>query len=72
LRRANIETFAWVINKSVLASGTRDPLLQARMAGEAHQIARIENGLAKRIYLLPWLAQAPIGVVALGKLVQAK
>jgi arsenite/tail-anchored protein-transporting ATPase len=71
LQRANIETFAWVINKSVLASGTRDPLLLARMEGEARQIARIENGLAKRTYVLPWLAQAPIGVTALSDLVQA-
>lgn len=30
LRRARIEPYAWVINKSILASGTRDPLLVAR------------------------------------------
>jgi arsenite/tail-anchored protein-transporting ATPase len=72
LRRANIEPFAWVINKSVLARGTRDPLLLARMKGEARQVARIENELSKRTYVLPWLAQAPIGVAALGDLVKAK
>jgi arsenite/tail-anchored protein-transporting ATPase len=72
LRRANIEPFAWVINKSVLASGTRDPLLLARMKGEARQVARIESELSKRTYVLPWLAQAPIGVTALGDLVNAK
>lgn len=72
LRRANIEPFAWVINKSILVSGTRDPLLLARLAGEAHQVARIENGLAKKTYLLPWLAQPPVGVLALSKLVPVK
>jgi arsenite-transporting ATPase len=34
LRRADIEPFAWVINKSVLAAGTHDPLLVARLWGE--------------------------------------
>ena len=29
LRRAHIEPWAWVINKSVAATGTSDPLLQA-------------------------------------------
>jgi arsenite-transporting ATPase len=33
LRRASIEPYAWVLNKSVLAAGTRDPLLAARLAG---------------------------------------
>jgi arsenite-transporting ATPase len=69
LRRAGVEPFAWVINKSVLASGTRDPLLVARLEGEIRQVQRIENGLAKRTYVLPWLAQPPIGLQALSKLV---
>ena len=38
LRRAQIEPYAWVLNKSVLAAGTRDPLLSARLAGERRQI----------------------------------
>ena len=69
LRRAQIEPFAWVINKSVLAAGTHDPLLRARLKGEQMQIARVEGGLSKRTYRLPWLAKAPIGVAALSALV---
>ncbi|AOG22228.1 arsenical pump-driving ATPase [Acidovorax sp. RAC01] len=69
LRRARIEPWAWVINKSVAATGTTDPLLQARLAGERQQAARIANGLAQRTYVLPWLATPPVGVDALGKLV---
>jgi arsenite-transporting ATPase len=69
LRRANIEPFAWVINKSILAANTHDPLLQARLTGEANQMEKVENGMAKRICVLPWLARPPIGVEALGKLV---
>ena len=69
LRRARIEPFAWIINKSVLAAGTQDPLLAARLAGEQTQMDRVANGLSKRTFLLPWLALAPIGVAALSALV---
>lgn len=62
LRRAHIEPWAWVINKSVAATGTSDPLLQARLVGEQQQAARIANGLAQRTYVLPWLAQPPVGL----------
>ncbi|PJI96726.1 arsenite efflux ATP-binding protein ArsA [Acidovorax sp. 69] len=68
LRRARIEPWAWVINKSVAATGTSDPLLQARLVGEQQQAARIANGLAQRTYVLPWLATPPVGVEALGQL----
>lgn len=69
LRRANIEPFAWVINKSILAANTHDSLLQARLTVEVQQMKKIENGLAKKTYVLPWLACPPIGLEALGKLV---
>ena len=71
LRRAKIEPWAWVINKSVAATGTSDPLLQARLVGEQQQAARIANGLAQRTYVLPWLATPPVGVAALGQLASA-
>lgn len=69
LRRAKIEPWAWVINKSMAATGTTDPLLQARLEGEVRQTERIANGLAKRTFVLPWLPQPPVGVTALGALV---
>jgi arsenite/tail-anchored protein-transporting ATPase len=69
LRRASIEPWAWVINKSIAATGTTDPLLQARLAGERRQAERIASGLAQRTFVLPWLAEAPVGVAALGALV---
>jgi hypothetical protein len=62
LRRAKIEPWAWVINKSVAATGTSDPLLQARLAGERRQAQRISNGLARRTFVLPWLPEPPMGV----------
>jgi arsenite/tail-anchored protein-transporting ATPase len=69
LRRAQIEPWAWVINKSIAATGTSDPLLQARLAGEIRQTERIANGLAQRTFVLPWLVEEPVGVEALQALV---
>jgi arsenite-transporting ATPase len=69
LRRASIEPYAWVLNKSVLAAGSSDPLLAARLAGERKQLERMSCGLAKRIFTLPWLTRPPIGFVELSKLV---
>ena len=71
LRRAKVEPFAWVLNKSVLAAGTHDPLLAARMAGERKQIERMAAGLARRLFTLPWLTVPPIGFAALSKLVSS-
>lgn len=68
LRRAHIEPFAWVVNRSLAASGTKDPLLTARLEGERRQLARIAGGLAKRVFVIPWLPKAPVGVGALAAL----
>lgn len=65
LRRAKIEPWGWVVNRSMAQSGTTDPLLQRRIMGEATQIARIRDGLARRIYLLPFFPKPPVGVPAL-------
>jgi len=69
LRRAQIEPYAWVVNKSMGAAGTTDPLLAARLDGERTQMQRIETGLAKRTFVVPWLAAPPIGLEELQKLV---
>lgn len=68
LRRAKIEPWAWVINKSIAATGSTDPLLKARLAGERQQVERIAKGLARRTFVLPWLPEPPVGVEALGHL----
>ena len=68
LRRAGIEPHAWVVNRALAGSGASDPLLRQRMAGEAAQIARLKAGLARRLFLLPWQAEAPVGLAALRRL----
>lgn len=62
LRRADIEPFGWVINKCLTVSGTHDPLLRLRLARERTQIARVQNGLAKRAFMIGWRSKPPIGV----------
>ncbi|MBR0682660.1 TRC40/GET3/ArsA family transport-energizing ATPase [Roseomonas eburnea] len=64
LRLLNLPA-AWIINRALTGSGTTDPLLTRRMAGEAGQIARIKGSLARRTFLLPWQAEAPVGLAAL-------
>jgi arsenite-transporting ATPase len=71
LRRAKVEPYAWVVNKSILAAGTQDPLLQARLAGERQQMARPADGLARKAFAVPWLPEAPVGVAALSGLLQS-
>jgi arsenite-transporting ATPase len=71
LRRASVEPYAWVINKSILAAGTRDALLGARLLGEQIQMQRVMDGLASRCFVLPWQVTPPVGVEQLGALVRA-
>nr|WP_316639202.1 arsenical pump-driving ATPase [uncultured Roseateles sp.] len=69
LKRAGIAPYAWVLNKSVLAAGTSDPLLAARLEGERRQMQRMSAGLASRSFVVPWLTRPPIGAIELSKLV---
>ncbi len=55
LARAGIHPFAWVINQSLLASGTTDPLLAQRGRYEVPFIERVA-GLSSRTVLIPWRA----------------
>jgi arsenite-transporting ATPase len=65
LRRAKIEPWAWVVNRTLAGSGTTDPLLLRRIAGEAVQIGRIREGLARRLYAMPLRAEPPVGLARL-------
>ncbi len=68
LRRAKIEPYAWIINRSLLAAGTHDPLLGQRLAGERRQIDRVQGGLARKLFFLPWQVHPPVGLAALQSL----
>ena len=62
LRRAGIEPYGWVINKSMAATGIRDPLLRSRLKGERTQIERVQREFAKRVYLLGFRTTPPVGL----------
>ncbi len=72
LRRAKIEPYAWVVNRSLLAAGTEDPLLRMRLAGEVKQVARIRRGLSSNVFVIPWLIVPPIGIGALTALAEGE
>jgi len=62
LRRARIEPHAWVINQSLLHSGSCDPLLQRREHAEHRYIDEVVQKQAARTAWLPWQAEEPVGV----------
>ncbi|WP_321864731.1 arsenical pump-driving ATPase [Pseudomonas paraveronii] len=68
LRRANIEPFAWVVNKSLLATDTTDPLLRARLDSERKQMARVADETQHAVIVVPWTAEPPVGVAGLKRL----
>ena len=68
LRRAKIEPWAWVVNRAMARTGTQDPLLRKRIASELAQVARLRNGLAKRLYLLGFCPEPPVGIARLSAL----
>ena len=72
LRRAGIEPFAWVINASLAATGTRDPLLRQRIVAELEQIERVRREYAKRVAIVPWMIEEPIGPERLRSVVRGE
>lgn len=68
LRRAQIEPFGWIINQSLLHSGTNDPILQKREAAETPYLQEAATHHTKRLALIPWQTQEPIGPEALSRL----
>lgn len=69
LRRAGIEPYGWVVNASLAATGTTHPLLAARAATEAPEIAAVRDTLAARHAVVPMLAEDPVGTDRLRALV---
>ncbi len=68
LRRAHIEPFAWIINQSLLHSGSCDPMLQRREESEHRYLSEVVEKHATRTAWLPWQAEEPVGPEALAHL----
>ena len=71
LRRAHIEPEAWIVNRSLTASGTRDPLLARRARDEQRWITEVHDHLARRVVVVPWQPEPPVGEAGLNQLLGA-
>ncbi len=72
LRRAGIEPWAWVINRSLAAAEVRDPVLRRLADAELRHLARVRHELTHRVAVVPWQVQAPVGAERLHALVHAQ
>ena len=70
LRRAGVEPFAWVVNRSLAAARPTDPLLAARAAAEVPEIESVAREHAPRadgqdgvprLAVLPYTPEPPVG-----------
>jgi arsenite-transporting ATPase len=69
LRRAGIDSYAWVINQSFAGDGFRDPVLVERGSREEAYVVEVRDRLARRFAVVPWKAEAPVGPDRLRELV---
>jgi len=65
LGRAGIKPYAWVINQSLAATGTEDPLLVQRSQSEIKLINEVQREHANKTVVIPWLAENPTGTAGL-------
>jgi arsenite-transporting ATPase len=68
LARAGISPFAWVVNSSLAAIATADPILRSRASGEQRWIAEVAELSRGRIAVVPWVSQPPVGAEQLAHL----
>ena len=71
LRRAGVEPFAWVVNRSLAAARPADPMLAARAAAEVPEIVAVAERHAPvgprgpRLAVLPYTPEPPVGAARL-------
>lgn len=61
LKRASIEPVWWVINQSLYAQQTTDPILQSRADAEKVWINRVSEEIAMRTSIVPWQPEEKLG-----------
>jgi arsenite-transporting ATPase len=72
LSRAGIRTYAWVVNQSLAAAGVSDPVLRRKALSEVAFIREAETALSRRLAILAWTAEEPVGPERLRQLVSRK
>ncbi len=72
LRRAGIEPWGWIVNASLAAATTTNPLLRRRGVGERALIERVRGDLASRMAVVALRGEDPVGADGLRALVDAE
>lgn len=65
LKRAGIAPWGWIVNSSLAAATTSQPVLQKRARAEQAQIAKVRDDLSTRFAVVPMQAEEPVGVARL-------
>lgn len=61
LGRAGIVPFGWVVNQSLAPLPVTDPVLRSRQAQEAGYVHEVIEEHARRVALVAWQAEPPVG-----------
>lgn len=61
LKRANINPKWWVINQSLYATRTKDPVLSRKATAEKDWIHKVDEKLAEKCAIIPWFHEEKIG-----------
>ncbi|MBT2601116.1 MULTISPECIES: arsenical pump-driving ATPase [unclassified Oceanobacillus] len=71
LHRAQIVPTWWVINQSLYANGTTDPVLKGRAVSEQQWIRKVNEELSHQSALIPWMHEEKIGYENLKEMINA-
>lgn len=71
LKRAQIDPKWWVINQSLYATETEDPILKGRAVSEATWIKKVKEELAPQCAIIPWLPEEKVGYDSLKEFINA-
>jgi arsenite/tail-anchored protein-transporting ATPase len=72
LQRAGIVPHWWVINQSLCATHTTDPILRQRAMAEKNWIQKVQNELSNYVVVIPWLDSDKIGIEQIKQLTTGK
>ena len=61
LRRATINPKWWVINQSLSATNTNDPILRGKASAEWEWIREVKENKAEKCAIIPWLPEEKVG-----------
>lgn len=70
LRRADIDPKWWVINQSLSATNTKDPIFVGKASSEKEWIQVVRERQAEQVALIPWVYEEKIGYDKLKDFIQ--